>query len=168
MTRIYDNPSLAKRSNISMVILVVVIVYGVWDLWHAFRTAGGALTIDLAFGALFIGGGIYGIWRTMTDARDVVTALDEGDGRAVVTLWRPLQSKRIDVPLAALTRWRHYVKIGQRKARSHVILVDCPEHPHPLQIEMPRGIVPSEGLRRLAPEAVEDFERDTGVNSAAS
>ena len=168
MTRIYENPSIAKRSNISMVILVVVIIYGFWDLWHALSTAGGTLSIDLAFGVLFIGGGIYGIWRTMTDARDVVTALDEGDGRAVVTLWRPVQAKRIDVPLDRLTRWRHYVKIAQRNARSHVILFNSTEHLHPLQIELPRGFVPSEGLRRLAPEAVEDFERDTGAKSAAT
>jgi hypothetical protein len=167
MTRIYDNPSIAKRSNISMIILVVVIIYGCWDLWHAL-SAGGGLTIDLAFGVLFIGGGIYGIWRTMTDARDMVTALDEGDGRVVVTLWRPLQSKRIDVPVSALTRWRHYVKIGQRNARSHVILFNSAEHPHPLQIELQRGFVPSEGLRRLAPEAVEDFERDTGAKKDAT
>ena len=167
MTRIYDNPSIAKRSNISMIILVVVIIYGFWDLWHAL-SAGGGLTIDLAFGVLFIGGGIYGIWRTMTDARDMVTALDEGDGRAWSRSGVRSSRSASTCRLAALTRWRHYVKIGQRNARSHVILFNSTEHPHPLQIELQRGFVPSRGLRRLAPEAVEDFERDTGVKKDAT
>jgi hypothetical protein len=76
--------------------------------------------------------------------------------------------KRIEVPVEELANWRHYVKIGARNARSSFLLVNCPGYPHPLQFELGRGTLPSDGLRQLAPEAVGDFERDNGLRAGSA
>ena len=167
MTRIYENAGLRLRLDISIVVLIAVIIFGFWDLSGSFFFAvddpAGAM-----FGVLFIGGGIYGINRTLTDNRGFVAAFDAdfAAGRGAIMVWRPFRPLRLAIGLAEIAGWRFWVKTGARNARSYYLLASLPSHPRPLYLELPRGVAASAGLRRLAPEAVAEFERDTGVRSA--
>ena len=163
MTRILDNPGVAKRSNISIAILAAVFLYGIWELWHA-ATVGGS-QLDYIFGICFVGGAIYGMRTTLAETRDLVTVFDADttSGEAVLTLWRPLGSKRIVTTLDQITGWRLWVETGARNQKSYFLLARDPSHDKALRFELLRGMDIPDELRRLAPEAVEDFERETGV-----
>ena len=119
MTRIYENPGIAKRANFSLIIMVAVIAWGAWELWSAFGTGTEDSTAAL-FGVLFFGGGVYGIYKTFTDNRDLVTAMDVdfAAGRAAATLWRPLRALKIEDSLDRFTGWRYWVKVGGRSQRT--------------------------------------------------
>jgi hypothetical protein len=163
MTRILDNPGVAKRSNFSLAILVAVLLYGIWELWLA-ASAGGDQLASI-FGVLFIGGAVYGIRTTLAETRDLVTAFD-GDaasGQAALTLWRPLGAKRIETTLDQITGWRLWVETGSRSQRNYFLLAREPSHDKTLRFELTRGMTIPDELRALAPDAIEDFERETGV-----
>jgi hypothetical protein len=164
MQRIYEQRWFLLRSNVSMVILVAVVVYGVFELWRAFTAEVNDPT-GMTFGFLFVAGGIYAYTSVWTDWRDVAAAIDvdEGGRRLEATLWRPFRPLILDRPASDFTNWRHWVKVGKRSARLHFLMVDVAGYPRPLAIEMPLGKPVSEGLRKLAPEAVEDFEINSGA-----
>jgi hypothetical protein len=163
MTRILDNPGVAKRSNISIAILAAVFLYGIWELWHA-ATVGGS-QLDYIFGICFVGGAIYGMRTTLAETRDLVTVFDADttSGEAALTLWRPLGSKRIETTLDQIAGWRLWVETGTRGQRSYFLLARDPAHDKTLRFELVRGMDIPDELRRIAPEAIEDFERETGV-----
>jgi len=165
MTRILYSPGVAKRSNFSIIILVAVLLYGIWELWHAATV--GSDQLALIFGVLFIGGAIYGLRTTLAETRDLVTAFDAdmASGKAAMTLWRPFRAKRIDTTLDQITGWRLWVETGSRGQRAYFLLVREPTHQRTLRLELTRGMTIPDDLRQLAPEAIEDFERETGVAS---
>jgi hypothetical protein len=165
MTRILNNPGVAKRSNFSVVVLVAVFIYGIWELWRAATIGGDPLA--LVFGVLFIGGAVYGLRTTLGETRDLVTAFDADmtSGNATMTLWRPFRTMRIDTTLDRMTGWRLWVETGSRGQRTYFLLVREPAHQRTLRLELTRGMTIPDDLRRLAPEAIEDFERETGVAS---
>jgi hypothetical protein len=165
MTRILDNPGTAKRSTISLVILAAVFIYGIWELWHAATVGGDQLAY--IFGICFVGGAIYGIRTTLAETRDLVVAFDADteSGTAALTLWRPLKSKRIETTLDQITGWRLWVETGSRRQRSYFLLAGEPSHDKALRFELTRGMTIPDELRRIAPEAIEDFERETGVGN---
>ena len=162
MTRIYENPGFARRNNISVVVLVVVVIYGFYELWNAFGD-GSQDTTAAMFGVLFVGGGIYGAYTIWTEARDQVIALDAdpNTGRAAITLWRPFKNMVIDLPIDRLTGWRHWVKVGKRNMRTHFVVFNAEGYPQPLYVELTKGEMP-EGFRDLSPAVVEEFEENTG------
>jgi hypothetical protein len=71
------------------------------------------------------------------------------------------------VALDQVAGWRHWVKVGRRNMKLHYLLADAPGHPHPLQFEMRPGEAVPDGFRRLAPEAVEDYQTNAGLRPAA-
>ena len=164
MERVYSHAGFAGRSNISMIILVAVIIYGFFELWTAFGSASGDSTAAM-FGVLFLGGGAYGVYSMWTDTRDLVSALDldTATGRATVTLWRPLRPLTVTESTSAFSGWRYWVKIASRGAKTHFLIANLAGYPRPLYFEMPAGKPVADGLRKLAPEAVEDFETNTGA-----
>jgi hypothetical protein len=165
MTRILDNPGTAKRSTISLVILAAVFIYGIWELWHA--ATGGGDQLAYIFGICFVGGAIYGVRTTLAETRDLVVAFDADteSGTAALTLWRPLKSMRIETTLDKVTGWRLWVETGTRGLKRFFLLAREPSHDRALRFELTRGMTIPDELRRLAPEAIEDFERETGVKS---
>ena len=68
---------------------------------------------------LFVGGGVYGMYKTFADNRDMVTALDVdfAAGRAAATVWRPLRALRIEDSLDRFTGWDYRVKLAGRSQR---------------------------------------------------
>ena len=162
MTRIYENPGFAKRNNISVVILVAVTIYGIFELYTAFIT-GSQDQMASIFGVLFLGGGLYGAYTIWNDARDTVMALDvDPDANlARITLWRPFGSQVIEAPIDRLTEWRHWVKVGKRNMQTHFIIFRADGYPHPLNVELTKGELP-EGFRQVSPAMVEEFEENTG------
>jgi hypothetical protein len=165
-TRIYTSPGVTGRPTISTVVTVLATIYGVFEIWRAWRN-GFQSQFDLLFGVFFIGGGIYGFNKTWTDARDVVVTLDRDDatGKTTVGLWRPFRNLMIETGPGGLTDWRHYVKVGPRDLKLHFIAADLAGYPRPIRFELNRQEVP-EGLRRLAPEAVTEYEETTGLRRA--
>jgi hypothetical protein len=153
MTPIYRNPKLALRMNLSAGVTVLAMIYGVFELWMAYR-AGPDAGYGYLFGIFFIGGGIYGMRQLLSDHADSVIALDaEPEGKAVIALWRPFRPKRIDTRVERLTEWRPYA----RKTRSMVIpmvLADTPDYPRPLQFEADAGTTLTPEFRALAGEAL--------------
>ena len=169
MTRIYDNSGFAMRMNISAAVIVLVMIFGVWELWAAFNAGPEAGTSGYLFGLLFIGGGIYGMKQTLEDARDMVVAFDadQAGGNGVASVWRPFVPRRIEGSLRQFTNWRFHVKIPRANMRTYVLLADHPASPRPLQFELRRGAPVSDGLRGIAREAIAEFEEQTGAASQA-
>jgi hypothetical protein len=162
MIRIYENRGFFIRQNGSVAVLLVVIVYGVFELWRAFTSAGGDATGTM-FGVLFIGGGIWGFYTLWTDGRDVIAALDADFAarQAVFTLWGPFTRKRLVESLDDVLEWRFWVKPGARGQRSFFLHAVTRSYPRPMQIELKRGEPVPDGLRQIAPAAVAEFEAMT-------
>lgn len=166
MTRIYTNPGIAGRPTLSIVVVVVAALYGIFEVWRGWWRDPPDTT-GLVFGLFFIGGGLYGFRKTWTDTRDLVVSLDldEASRQAAVALWRPFRPLVLRTGLDNLTGWRHHVQIGPRDSRTHLILCDCAAYPRPLRFDLPRGQPVPDGLRKIAPEAAADFEADAAVPS---
>lgn len=165
MTRIFENRQITRTSNISMVVLVVVIVFGFWDLWSAFG-GGEPDTTSAMFGVLFVGGGLIGGYTIWNDGRDQVQWFDVDleAGKCAVAVWRPIRPLVFDLDLSQVSEWRHWVKVGKRNMRTHYLVAALPGYPRPVYFEMPQDRtkeIPA-GFRDIAPEAVEDFEINSG------
>ena len=162
MTRLYENRGYFLRQNISLVVLVVVFVYGIFELWRAFTSSGGDST-GAMFGVLFLGGSVWGFHTLWSDGRDAIAILDAdlAARRLEFTLWSPFSRKRIAERLDDIVEWRFWVKAGSRGQRSYFLRVMTPSNPRPLQIELKRGQAIPEGLRQIAPAAIEEFETAT-------
>jgi hypothetical protein len=170
MTRIYESPSFALRLNISAVVLVVVFVYGLFELYTAFFRSETADSTGALFGIFFVGGGIWGAWQIWNDNRDKVASfdVDEAAGTGVATLWRPFSPLKLAGPLAQFGNWRFKVKVGSRAMRSYHFFLRAPGYPREVQIEIQRGTKLAEAFRRLAPQAVADYEDNTGAAEPAA
>ena len=164
MEKLYSNPGFTRRQNISLVVLVVVIIYGIFELWRAFSSPVGDTT-GAMFGVLFVGGGLFGMKTMWDDSRDLILSLeaDFGAGRGVLSLWRPFKSLTLDLPLDQITGWRHWIKVGKRNLRTHYLVATAAGYPRPLYLELRLVEAIPDGLRRLAPEAVADFEASIGA-----
>lgn len=170
MTRIYENPKFALRLNISVVVLVVVFIYGLFELYTAFFRGGEPDSTGSLFGIFFVGGGIWGAYQTWTDNRDRVAAfdVDEAADTGVVTLWRPFTTLKVAGPLGQFDRWRFKIQVASRGVRSFHFFFRAPGYPHELQMEIQRGAKLAEAFRRLAPRAVADYEENTGTAEPAA
>lgn len=176
MTRIFENRGFWWRQTLSLVVVVLVALYGAWELWSAtFSTAeyhspmGELFGIGddrYMFGIVFLGGGIIAAWQLIGDSRDTVSTFDADEaGTSVVKLWRPLWTETLTADLAAIRDWRFYVKVGKRNMKSFYIYADHPNYPRPLQFDLRRN--DAAGLRRVAPEAVAEYEAATKPPEAA-
>lgn len=166
MTRIYENPGYIWRQRLSTAVLIVVGIYGVWELWAASQ-AEGDTTIGYMFGLVFVGGSVYAMRQIISDGRDLVALLDrdETTGQLIVTLWRPLWLERLTVEPGQLSGWRFHVKIGKRNARTFFVHADHPDYPRPLEFDLREG-VNTDGLRALAPEAIDEFDVAIGLKKS--
>lgn len=166
--RLYTNPGIVGRPTVSIVVVSAAFIYGVFELARSFNRNFDS-QMDLLFGVFFVGGGIYGFNKTWTDHRDTVLTLDLDDatGRVGLALWRPFRPAMIETTRDGLTNWRHFVKVTPRGERTHAIMVDCAGYPRPLRFEIPRGQPFPEGLRKIAPEAVAEYEELVGAAPAA-
>ncbi len=164
LTRIYDNPGLPGRPTLSIVIVTLAFLYGWFELWRAWRNNFSS-QFDLMFGVLFVGGGIYGFYQTWTEARDAVVAIDadEKSDRLAISLWRPFRPMVIETTRVGVASWRHFVKVGPRDARTHMIIASVPGYPRPLRIGLAAGKPVPEGLRKIAREAVAEYEEAVGA-----
>jgi hypothetical protein len=167
MTRVFENRRLSRTTNISIIVMVVVIVFGCFDLWNAFVVGSDDTTAAL-FGAVFVGGGLLGINTLWIEGRDQAQwfDVDFDAGKGVVAVWRPFRPLVIEAGLDKLTDWRHWVKVGKRNAQTHFIVAAVPGYPRPVYFELPPGRDIPEAFRRLAPEAVDDYEVNSGRRKA--
>lgn len=160
MTRIYENTALSRRNRTIVVLLILPAVYGLWELWNAANSVPG---YQYLWGIAFIGGAAYGLRQTIVESRDLVTAfdVDPASNGMIATLWRPLGGERLEGGRDRYTDWRFYVRIGRRNAHTYYLYVNHPDHPRPIQFELRPGTVVNDELRRLAPEAISEFEEAT-------
>jgi hypothetical protein len=141
----------------SSLVVVAAFLFGLWELYGVFRAPQDSGYGSL-FAALFIGGGIYAMWQILRDYSDTVVSLDVGDGKALISVWRPFVPLRIDAPLDRLGNWRFEVRsVGN--ARVPTALADHRDYPRALRFELGSGIAISDQFRALAPEAVASFEK---------
>lgn len=170
MTRIYGNSAFAWRMDVSTLVAVGAFLYGFVELRMALDAGGGGGSqYGYLFAALFIGGGIYAMQQLVKEYSDTVVnvKLDDATGRGVVTVWRPVVSKRIGGPLDRLTGWRFEEKKVKGDRVIPMLLADHPEHKRPLRLELGGRIALSDALRSLAPDAVAAYEAK-GQGGAAS
>ncbi len=167
MTRVYNDRGFLARSWGSMAILVMAVIWGVVEMVRAYVGAGDQT--GYLFGAGFMAAAAYGGYRMWSDTRDTIARLeaDFASGQSVVTLWRPWGLQRLTAPLDQLSGWRMYISMRTRNQRSYLLRVGHPANRRPLQIELMPGRTDLDGLRRLAPEAIADFEMNTGGNRRA-
>lgn len=166
MTRIHDDTAVAKRSNISLAILIAAFAYGIWEFWYAATVSGD--TAGYFFGFGFVGGAIYGLRTTLVEARDLVIAFDADlkTGQAAISLWRPLGNKRIETSLDRITGWRHWIQSGTRGRRNYFLIAQEPSHDGALRFELRPGMEIAKELRKIAPEAIADFEREVKIRAS--
>jgi hypothetical protein len=95
---------------------------------------------------------------------DLVAALDADfdANRSRITLWRPFRPLVLEPALDDVSGWRHWVKVARRNQRTHYLVANADGYPRPLYVEIRPGQSVSDGLRRLAPEAVDELEVNTG------
>jgi hypothetical protein len=171
LTRIYENRGYWWRQTISFAIVVLVTIYGGWELWQASNAPEGYISPlgqmfgigddRWLFGVAFLFGGIYGGWQLIRDSTDIVASVEkDAAGNSIVKLWRPFGPLVLRGDPSALTNWRVYIKLGSRNQRTIYIYADHSGYPRPLQFDLRRGD-PGE-LRTLAPEAVAEFEAAMG------
>ena len=168
MTRLYNDRGFAARNWASTAILAAAILWGIAEIVRV--KMGASDDSGYFFGAGFLAAAAYGGYRMLADARDTIFRLeaDFDSGQSVVTLWRPWGLQRLAAPLAALTGWRMYIAIKTRQQRTYLLRVDHPANPgRPLHIELRPAITPLDGLRRVAPGAIADFEMNTGGRKPA-
>jgi hypothetical protein len=160
MTRIYENPGFWRRALLSIGFLIAAILWGFWEFWSAATGPADAATTGYLFAALFVGGGLYALYQLAEDWRDLVSALDldEATGAMLVTVWQPQGPLKLAAGKGQVTNWRSHVKIGKRNARTFFAHADFPGYPRPLRLEL-RPAVNVAGLRRVAPEAIAEYER---------
>jgi hypothetical protein len=163
MTRIYENRGFTTRMNVSCVVVAFAFVFGFWEVWMAYRAGPDAGGTGYLFALFFIGGALYATKQLRDMGSDSVAALDAdmATREAIVTLWRPVRTRRLTGPLDRLTDWQFQVKAG--KARTPLLTAHHPAYPKPLEFELRRGVPVSDALRTLAPDAVAAFERPRGV-----
>jgi hypothetical protein len=166
MKRILGVRGMVWRSNLSLAILTAVFAYGLWELWVAAtvtRSPTGYL-----FGLIFVGGAVYGLRSALAETRDLVVAfdVDMDSGKAAVTLWRPFRMKRIDTTLDRLTGWRRWIQTASRGRRTYFLLAREVTYDGVLRFTLEPGMTVPDELRRIAPEAIADFERETGRREA--
>jgi hypothetical protein len=160
VTRLYQNAGYGTRMNLSCVVVAIAALFGVWELWSAWR-AGGSDVTNYLFAAFFIGGAIYAAKQLLDGAANTVVALDAdmSTRQAVITLWKPFSSKTISGSLDEFTDWQFQTRPG--RGRTPLLSTHHPRHPRPLEFELTPGSRVSQELQALAPEAVEAFERAT-------
>lgn len=166
MKRILSIRGMVWRSNLSLAILTAVCAYGLWELWLAATVTGNPT--GYLFAAIFIGGAAYGVRSALIETRDLVMSFeaDTDSGKAAITLWRPLRLKRIDTTLDRITGWRHWIQTASRGRRVHFLLAKEPSYGGVLRFALEPGMALPEELRRIAPEAIADFEKETGRRDA--
>lgn len=167
MTRIYNDRGFVLRNWVSMAILAGATVWGVVEILR--YLAGSSDSTGLLFGVGFLAAAAYGGYRILNDGRDAIVRLeaDLDGGASVVTLWRPWGLRRLTAPLDQLHGWRMYIEMKTRSQRTYLLRVRHPDNPRPLQIELMPGRTDLEGLRRVAPEAIADFEMTVGRRAPA-
>ena len=163
MTRIYENPGFWRRAWLSIVFLIGAIIWGCWEFWSAATGPEESATTGYLFGLLFVGGGFYALYQLAEDWRDLVPSLelDEATGTMLATVWRPQGPLKLTVTKEQLSNWRSHVKIGKRNARTFFVHADLAGYPRPLRFEL-RPPVDVSGLRRVAPEAIAEYEQAIG------
>jgi hypothetical protein len=113
------------------------------------------------FGIAFVGGGAFALWQLINDAADTVVTfdVDQATGQSLVAFWRPFWTEKLRADGSRIGNWRFHVKVGSRNMRSFFIYADHRDYPRPLQFDLARA--GGEGLKKVAPGAVADFERAT-------
>jgi hypothetical protein len=66
----------------------------------------------------------------------------------------------LSAPLSSITNWRPYVKITGRNIRTPYLYADHPGHPRPIVFDLRRADLDS--LRKVAPEAIAEYESSIG------
>ncbi len=163
MTRLYANRGFWVRNALLILFLIVVFIYGCWELWRASHVASGEAGTGVMFGVVFAGGSLFALRQLRDDHRDLVASLDRNDatGELVAAVWKPLGAEKIVAPPSAFTDWRVHVKLLARgRQKAFFLHVDYAGRPRPLRFDLKPG-TDTAGLRQLAPEAIAEFEAQT-------
>ncbi len=167
MNPVFDDRGFVLRSWISVAVLVAAVIWGIVEIVRA--QTGSSDETGLLFGFGFLAAAAYGLYRLLSESRDQIVRLeaDFGSRQAVVTQWRPWGFQRLATSLDQLTGWRMYVAVRRRNQPTYLLHVNHPASRRPLHIELIPGKKTFEGLRQVAPEAIEEFEQRTGARKAA-
>lgn len=165
MAALYDDRGAMWRNWLSTAVLIGALIWGVVEIVRA--QMGASDSTGFLFGIGFLVAAAYGAYKMLSDARDTIVRLeaDRDGGQSVVTLWRPWGPRRLEAPLGALRNWRMYVAIRKRNQPTYLLRVDHP-FAGTLHIELRPEFKAVDGLRQLAPEAIEEFEIRTGRRKA--
>lgn len=167
MVRVFDDRGMALRNWLSTGILVAAVVWGIVEILRT--QMGAADDTGYLFGFGFLAAAAYGAKRLLDDTRDSLVRLeaDFDSGQSVAMLWRPWGLRRLAAPISRLSGWNLYIAIKTRQQPTFLLRFTHPGRPDwPLQIVLPPTMTELDGLRRLAPEPIEDFEIRTGRRKA--
>ena len=167
MVRVFDDRGMAWRNWLSTAILAAAVVWGIVEMLRT--QMGAADDTGYLFGFGFLAAAAYGAKKLLDDSRDSLVCLeaDFDGGHSVATLWRPWGLQRLSAPIGRLSGWNLYIAIKTRQQHTYLLRFTHPDRPDwPLQIVLPPTMTELDGLRRLAPQAIEDFEMRTGRRKA--
>ncbi|MEJ0097628.1 MAG: hypothetical protein WDM84_06500 [Bauldia sp.] len=162
MTRFYANRGFWVRNALLILFLIVVFLYGCFELWRAFHVSSADSTTGITFGVVFAGGSLFAFRQLTDDHRDLVATLDRNDttGELVAAVWKLAGAETIAAPPSAFTGWRVHVKTLGKVGRAYFLHVDAAGRQRPLRFDLKSG-TDLAGLRQIAPDAIAEFEAQT-------
>lgn len=166
MERIYVNNGIRLRMGLGLVAVAAGGMLGLYFLGMRLQDAAGedadeALVVGLMLLAIAVAGalrlGHFGFQTVLSlDA-------DEATGRARVRMWRPLGEEAFDARLAELVEWRYEVARKNTRMPIHRFRARTAEPQRWLVFELSPRIGMHPLFRKLAGDAGDDFERQTGI-----
>jgi hypothetical protein len=168
LERVYQNDRIGLRMGLLMMVIGGAGSIALWLLGIRYPATpadsseseevlfvGVVLLVVVVIGAIRVG--YYGFMSVVRmDA-------DEKNGRARLTLWRPLGQEVVETSLKDIIEWRYEVgrkntKMPVRRFRARIV------HPHRwllFEVTPKQPLHPL--IRKLAPQAVEEYELQTGI-----
>jgi len=159
VTRLYVHRGFWGRYVGLLIFLVLVFIYGCFELWRVWTLPGGDGSTGIMFGIVFVGGSLYSLRGVLQENRDVVISLARKANAPdlVVSVFARFKAAEITAPPEVFSNWRLHRKMIGRNRVAFFILADCALWPRPLRFDLKPG-TDLTGLRALAPEAVAEFE----------
>ncbi len=165
MERVYVNQSIRIRMWFAIAAVGAVVALAVWVLLARPRPDTGGETADpLIVGAILVAIAALGAIRFGSYGLKTVTAfdVDHRTGDARVHFWRALGEEVVDTHVDRIVEWRYEIgrqrtRMPMRRFRARI------EFPHRwLIFELSPMMILDPVFARMAPEAVDEFERETG------
>lgn len=168
METVYKNNRIGMRMGLAIIVVGFVSWIGVWLLGARYpgMDDGDPERQEVLFlGIILLAVAVLGAIRFGHYGLKTVVRLDADreSGRARVALWRPMSEEVVETLLQNIIEWRY--EVGRRNTKMPIrrFRARIAEPHYWLLFELNPREPLSPVFRELAPEAVREYEEDTGI-----